>query len=133
MDENAIVYIKTNTSGLIYDVNSSTCLANTNDWIAIDRGSGLKYRNAQGYYFDKPFMDDNNIKRYKVAENPVDGDGHFHVFEVDGMAFGIYERTQEEMDADYAARPAPPLTDKQRISQLEVELAAAKILLGLEE
>lgn len=33
-------------------------------------------------------------------------------------------RTQEEMDADYAARPAPPPSDKERITALEEALTA---------
>ena len=33
-------------------------------------------------------------------------------------------RTQEEMDADYAARPASPPSDKERITALEAQLAA---------
>ena len=41
------------------------------------------------------------------------------------------ERTQEEMDADYTPPVSKP-SDADRIAALEEELAAAKILLGVE-
>lgn len=109
-----IVYVMLDERNLIADVNSSAFLTDTTGWTEIDSGYGDKYNHAQGNYFPKPLYDDRGIKRYKLEDSkPV-------------------ERTQEEMDADYAALPPPPPSDKERIAQLEEELKAAKILLGLE-
>ena len=47
-------------------------------------------------------------------------------------AIGLVKRTQEEMDADYAP-PVHQLSDKERLSALEEELQATKILLGVSE
>lgn len=100
-----IVYVKTDDANRITAVNSSVFLTNTTGWTEIDSGYGDKYHHAQGNYFDKPIKDMRGIYRYKMEDGePV-------------------ERTQEEMDADYAARPAPPPSDKERIAQLEEQNA----------
>ena len=44
----------------------------------------------------------------------------------------LITRSQSEIDGDYTPPPPTQPTDSQRIAQLEEELAAAKILLGLE-
>lgn len=100
------VYVKTNPDGHIVAVSSSAILNDTTGWIEIDSGCGDKYHHAQCNYFDKPIRDGREICRYKL---------------VDGKPV---ERTQEEMDADYAARPAPPPSDKERIKTLEDQLAS---------
>lgn len=109
-----IVYVKTDEQNRIIAVNSSAFLRNTDGWTEIDSGYGIKHHHAQGNYFPMPIMDEHGIYRYKL---------------VDGKPV---ERTQEEMDADYA-QPVAKSTTEERIAQLEEELAAAKILLGLEE
>lgn len=109
-----IIYVKADNKNRITAVNSSSVLTDTEGWIEIDSGYGLKYHHAQGNYFDKPIYDYRNICRYKL---------------VDGKPV---ERTQEEMDADYVPPTVKP-TPEERIAQLEEELAAAKVLLGLEE
>lgn len=100
-----IVYVKLDERNLIADVNSSAFLLNVEGWTEIDRGYSQRHHHAQGNYFPKPIYDDRGIKRYKLEDGqPV-------------------ERTQEEMDAEYAARPAPPPSDKERIAQLEEQNA----------
>lgn len=101
-----IVYIKTDDVNRITAVNSNAFLHDTDGWTEIDSGYSQRHHHAQGNYFNKPIMDERGIYRYKME---------------DGTAV---ERTQEEMDADYAARPAPPPSDKERIAQLEAQLAA---------
>lgn len=97
-----IVYVKTDDANRITAVNSSTFLTDTDGWTEIDSGYGDKYHHAQGNYFDKPLYDERGICRYKLVNGrPV-------------------ERTQEEMDADYAPPEVKP-TDAERISQLESE------------
>lgn len=101
-----IVYVKLDERNLIASVDSSGFLSDIDGWTEIDSGYGDKYHHAQGNYFPKPLYDDRGIKRYKVEDGqPV-------------------ERTQEEMDADYAAIPPPPPSDKERIKALEDQLAA---------
>lgn len=101
-----IVCVKTDDVNRITGVNSSAFLGSTDGWTEIDSGYGDKYYHAQGNYFEKPIVDERGVWRYKL---------------VDGKPV---ERTQEEMDADFAARPAPPPSDKERIAALEAQLAA---------
>lgn len=107
------VYVKSDEQNRITDVNSSAFLTATSGWKEIDSGYGDKYHHAYGNYFDKPIMDERGICRYKLEDGQPK------------------ERTQEEMDADYVP-PVPQQSDSERIAQLEKELKAAKILLGLE-
>ena len=108
------VYIRIDENGCIIDINSDAFLYPTSLWVKIDSGYDDRCHYAESGYFDKSIRDERGIWRYKL---------------VDGKPV---ERTKEEMDADYASRPAPPPSDKERIAQLEEELKAAKILLGLE-
>ncbi len=83
------VYAKTDSSQKrITEVNSSAFVPA--GWgTEIDSGSGDKYHHAQGNYFDKPIYTEDGIPRYKL---------------VDGQA---QERTEEEIEADRDAIPAP--------------------------
>lgn len=108
-----IVYVKTDDQNRITAINSSAFLRNTDGWTEIDRGYTQRHHHAQGNYFEKLIYDDRGIKRYKL---------------VDGKPV---ERTQEAMDADYT-QPVPKPSEADRIAALEEELAAAKILLGVE-
>lgn len=96
-----IVYIKTDDENRITAINSSAFLPDMTDWVRIDSGYGDKYHHAQGNYLDKPLYDERCICRYKL----VDG--------------AVQERTASEMDADFAARPAPEPTTEQRVDALE--------------
>lgn len=107
------VYVKTDERNRLVAVNSSAFLPDATGWVEIDSGYGDKYHHAQGNYFDQPIIDDRGILRYKL---------------VDGKAV---ERTQEEMDADYTPPDSQP-DPMERITELEEQLAAAKILLGVE-
>ena len=97
-----IVYVKVDESNRITAINSSEFLADVTGWTEIDRGFGDKYHHAQGNYLPGPLADNRGVYRYKL---------------VDGKAV---ERTQEEMDADYAPPEVEP-TDAERISKLESE------------
>ena len=95
------VYVKLDDRNRITAVNSSAFLKNAEGWTEIDSGHGDKYHHAQGHYFPMPIMDDRDIWRYKL-EN--------------GKAM---ERSQEEMDADYAAP-----VHEQSTEELLLEMAA---------
>lgn len=110
-----IVYIKTDDRSRITEINSSAFLTDITGWIEIDIGTGDRYHHAQGNYLDNSLYTDDGVPRYKLVNGSV------------------AERTTEEISEDVAAIPDPAQTDYEtRISQLEEELAAAKILLGVE-
>ena len=90
-----IVYARIDDTGRITEINSSAFIADTDSWTEIDTGHSYKYHHAQGNYFTLPIMDMRGIYRYKL---------------VDGKPV---ERTAEEIDADYAARPAPEPTTEE--------------------
>lgn len=91
MDENYIVYAQTDDQGRITALNSSAFVSA--DWgTVIDEGQGDRYHHAQGNYFDGGLYTSDGIPHYKLQDGqPV-------------------ERTEEELDADRAALPAPEPT-----------------------
>lgn len=88
-----IVYVHADDVGRVTEINSSAFLSDVTGWVEIDSGYGDRYHHAQGNYLPGPLMDDRGICRYRLEGGTV------------------VERTQEEMDAEYAARPAPEPTD----------------------
>lgn len=109
------VYAKTNDAGYITAVNSSAFLSDQSHWIEIDSGIGDKYHHAQGNYFSLPIMTIGGAYRYKL---------------VDGKP---QECTSEEIrEQEEANKPDPTPSQEERIRVLEEELAAAKIILGVE-
>lgn len=101
-----IVYIRTDSSNRVLEINSSAFLTDTEGWTQIDEGWGDRYHHAQGNYFPQPIYTEDGIPRYKL---------------VDGQAV---ERTEDEIAADRAAIPAPPPTQEDRLSALEGALLA---------
>lgn len=92
-----IVYVRVNERNLITAINSSAFLMDTTGWIEIDRGYTQNYHHAQNNYFGKSIMDERGIYHYKyVAES-----------EVNGLP-AVYERSQEEMNADYIELASMP-------------------------
>lgn len=96
------VYVKTDENNRITAINSDAFLSSLDGWVKIDEGNGDKFHHAQGNYLPGPLTDNRGVYRYKL---------------VDGKAV---ERTQEEMDADYAPPEVEP-TDAERILKLESE------------
>lgn len=94
------VYIQTDSENRVTAINSSA-FVDGEGWLQIDEGYTDKYHHAQGNYLDKPLMDERGVYRYKL---------------VDGL---VAQRTQAEMDADYAARPAPEPTTEERVNNVE--------------
>lgn len=66
-----IVYVKTDSSGYITAVNSSTFLTDLTDWMEIDSGYGDKYHHAQGNYFPESIMTMGGAYRYKLVDGEV--------------------------------------------------------------
>ena len=107
MQENYRVYIQTDTQGRIVAVNSSAFLVTPppEGWTPIDEGTGDRYHHAQGNYFAGPLMDERGICRYKFMDGAT------------------VERTQAEMDADYAPSAPVPTIDE-RVGAVEAEQSA---------
>lgn len=119
-----IVYVKTDAHNRIQAVDSSAFLLDTTGWREIDRGFGDKYHHAQGNYFEKPLYDRRGIHRYMTALLTDEPDREaYRVYEYEGEQWGVYERTQEEMDADYIP-PVPQPDPAQRIADLEDAMSA---------
>ena len=116
--EEYTVYAKTNESGYITEVNSSAFLADTSGWTEIDRGEGDKYHHAQGNYLPGPLITDGGAYRYKLVNSaPLECNP---------------EEIQEQEAANQPELPPDPGDYEARIKALEDELAAAKIILGVE-
>lgn len=94
------VLVRTDSKNHVTAINSSG-FADGDGWIQIDEGYGDKYHHAQNNYLPKPLTDERGVYRYKL---------------VDGL---VAQRTQAEMDADFDALPAPPLTTEERVNNVE--------------
>ena len=100
MEQPYKVLVRVDDAWRVVAINSSAFITDTDGWVEVDSGWGDKYHHAQGNYLPGPLMDDRGIYRYKL---------------VDGKPI---ERTQEEMDADYAPPEQKPTTE-QRVDALE--------------
>ena len=100
------VLVQTDDAGRVTAINSDAFVSG-DGWTAIDEGEGDRYRHAQNNYLLKPLTDERGVYRYKL---------------VDGL---VVQRTQAEMDADYAARPAPePTEDEKERTLLRAQIQA---------
>lgn len=116
--EEYLVYVRVNESGCITAVNSSAFLTDFTGWTEIDRGIGDKYHHAQGNYLPGPLMTEGGAYRYKLVNStPVKC---------------TPEEIQEQEAANQPELPPDPGDYEARIKALEDELAAAKIILGVE-
>lgn len=92
------VYIKTDAEGRILRCEGGyTTPADLTDWTYIDEGYGDKYGLAQSHYFDGGLYTMDGIPRYRW----------------DGTQAAL--RTEEELEADRAAIPAPGPTQLDRV------------------
>ena len=103
------VYIKVDEQGRITRCEGEYTLpADLDGWTLIEEGPPCDRLNlAQSHYFDGGLYTMDGIPRYKW----------------DGSAAVL--RTEEELEADRAARPAPPPTTDERITILEEQLVQA--------
>lgn len=104
------VLIRTDSKNRVTAINSSAFVGGEG-WAQIDEGYTDKYHHAQGNYLGKPLMDERGVYRYKLVQL-LD-------------SYTVSERTQEEMDADYAARLAPePTADEKEKTLLKAQIQA---------
>ena len=103
------VYIKIDEQGRITRCEGEYSLpSDLSGWILIDEGAPCDKRNlAQSMYFDGGLYTMDGIPRYRW----------------DGTQTVL--RTEDELEADRAARPAPPPTTDERITILEEQLVQA--------
>jgi hypothetical protein len=94
------VYIKTNGTGCITEINSDIFISDFSERIKIDSGNGDRYAHAQGNYLPKPLTDENGVYRYKYENGAV------------------CERSEDEMAADMPVSDTVP-TDRDRIETME--------------
>ena len=93
-------------------------LSDATGWIEIDQGTGDKYHHAQGNYLPGPLMTMGGAYRYKLVNSkPVEC---------------TPEEIAEQEEANQPELPPDPGDYEARIQALEEELAAAKIILGVE-
>lgn len=64
--EEYIVYVRTDSGGIITDINSSAFISGEG-WTEIDRGEGDKYHHAQGHYLEHGLADADGIYNYKLV------------------------------------------------------------------
>ena len=103
------VYIKVDEQGRIIRCEGEYTLpSDLTDWILIEEGPPCDRLNlAQSHYFEGGLYTTDGIPRYRW----------------DGSAAVL--RTEEELEADRSARPAPPPTTDERITILEEQLVQA--------
>lgn len=89
--KNYVIYVQADNQNRITAVNSSAFVGP--DWgTPIDEGTGDRYHHAQGNYFPNGIFTLDGIPRYKLQDGKE------------------VERTEEEIQADRAALPAPEPT-----------------------
>ena len=93
--ETCKVLVQTDDAGRVTAINSDAFVSG-DGWTQIDEGEGDRYRHAQNNYLTHTLADKRGVYRYKL---------------VDGL---VVQRTQAEMDADYAARPTPEPTEEEK-------------------
>ena len=102
------VYIRNDAEGRILRCEGGyTTPSDLTGWTKIDEGTGDKYNLCQSHYCAGGLYTIDGIPSYRW----------------DGTQ--AVERTEEELKADRAARPAPPPTTSERISILEEQLVQA--------
>lgn len=111
MNENTSkVYVKTDSQTRIVQIEGEYTLSNIvdmKDWVLIEEGAPCDRLNlAQSQYFPNGLYTEDGIPRYKLVEGVV------------------VERTQEEIEADRAAIPAPPPTAQEQL-RADVDFLAA--------
>ena len=112
MEQNTYkVYAHLDSAGNITAVHSSAFLDDHTDWTLIDEGTGDRYHHAQGHYLPDGLHTSDGIPRY-----------HW-----DGTQ--VIQRTEEEIEADRAAIPAPPVSPT-NAELMDAILELAELMLG---
>ncbi len=105
-DDKIFLLVKTDDRSRVTAMSSTTYITDATGWTVVDSMCGEKYRMAPSA-FRLPIARPDGVYCYKL---------------VDGIPV---ERTQAEMDADYAAKPAPePTADEKEKTLLKAQIQA---------
>ena len=97
-DDKSKVYIQTDADGRILRCDGGyTTPADLSGWLEIDEGNGDRYNLCQSHYFDGGLYTMDGIPRYRW----------------DGTQ--AVERTEDELEEDRSARPAPEPTEQEQL------------------
>lgn len=91
------VYILIGERNRIKSINSESFIDDTSIWTLIDEGEGTQYFHAQSAYLPSAVYTDDGIPRWKYESGEC------------------VLRTDAEIEADRAARPAPAPTEADRL------------------
>ena len=120
-----VVYIKVDEQNRIQAVDSSAFLTDTDGWVEIDSGFGDHCHHAQGNYFPLSIYDERGIHRYMIAQTSDWPECKMYVlFTHNNEEWAVYERTQEEMYADYVPYTPPVDPKEAEIMELKNQVAA---------
>ena len=112
MEQNTYkVYARLDSAGNITAVHSSAFLDDHTDWTLIDEGTGDRYHHAQGHYLPDGLHTSDGIPLYRC----------------DGTQ--VIQRTEEEIEADRAAIPAPPISPT-NAELMDAIMELAELMMG---
>ena len=66
--EKYIVYVRTDSGGIITDINSSAFISG-DGWTEVDCGKGDRFHHAQGNYLERGLTGDDGIYNYKLVDS----------------------------------------------------------------
>lgn len=96
------VYIKTDESGRITDINSDAFLTSFEGWQKVAEGTGDKHHHAQGNYLNHSLFNEYGVANYKYSGGT------------------IQKRTEAEIEADKPQEvESPANTTDERLAALE--------------
>lgn len=99
------VYIRTDESNRVVDINSGAFLTDLTGWVEVDEGTGDRYNHAQGNYLPLSLVTEGGAYRYAYTEN------------------GVVERSADDIAAEEtAAAESQQPTTEERVAQLEQAL-----------
>lgn len=106
MENKSKVYALVDEQNRIIRIDGGYTISNITDqenWVLIDEGYGDRYNLCQGNYLDGPLYTDDRICRWKL-------DGAIPVL-----------RSEDEIQADRAARPAPPPAEEDDLAAMIID------------
>lgn len=121
------VLIKADDDGRILAVDSDEFLTDTTGWRPVDSGSGDRYHHAQGNYLPGDVYREGICCWMTAPVGQEPKRQPYREYEYEGQAWGIYRRTEAEMEADRMAAMELSASGEneteQRIRQLEKQIA----------
>ena len=115
------VYIKPDERGRIIDITSTEFLPSTVGWRQIAEGEGDRYYHAQGNFLPEDLQQD-GVYLWMTDRIIPDREALLH-YEHAGETWGVYRRTETEMQADKQAQEeTTALNTNSRLSAVEEQI-----------